>query len=69
MVEPHANFATGWGLRWTSLWGHEPCEGCAEMSGEPHANFATEAFGGAPYGPRTMRWVFRNGRGTACELC
>eukprot|EP00959_Pyramimonas_sp_CCMP1952_P193906 4054803-Pyramimonas_sp.AAC.1 len=20
-----------WGLRWSSLWSHEPCEGCAKM--------------------------------------
>eukprot|EP00959_Pyramimonas_sp_CCMP1952_P099921 2089174-Pyramimonas_sp.AAC.1 len=22
-----------WGLRWSSLWGHEPCERCAYMGG------------------------------------
>eukprot|EP00959_Pyramimonas_sp_CCMP1952_P329203 6892157-Pyramimonas_sp.AAC.1 len=20
-----------WGLRWSSLWGHEACDGCADM--------------------------------------
>ena len=20
-----------WGLRWSSPWGHEPCEGCADI--------------------------------------
>ena len=39
-----------WGLRWSSLWGHETCEGCAEMGRWRHANFPTGAFGGAPYG-------------------
>ncbi len=29
-----------WGLRWSSLWGHEPCEGCAKMRGR-HADPAT----------------------------
>ena len=39
-----------WGLRWSSLWGHEACEGCAEMGGGTHANPATGTLGGAPYG-------------------
>ena len=39
-----------WGPRWSSLWGHETCEGCAEMRVELHADPATGAFGGAPYG-------------------
>ena len=42
-----------WGLPWSSTWGHETCEGCAEMGVKPHANFATEAFGGAPDGATT----------------
>ena len=37
-------------LRWSSLWGHDPREGCAEMGRGRHANPATGAFGGAPYG-------------------
>ena len=37
-------------LRRSSLWGHETCEGCAEMGRWRHANFPTGAFGGAPYG-------------------
>eukprot|EP00959_Pyramimonas_sp_CCMP1952_P353003 7395471-Pyramimonas_sp.AAC.1 len=32
------------------LCGHEPYEGWTKMAVEPHANFATGAFGGAPYG-------------------
>eukprot|EP00959_Pyramimonas_sp_CCMP1952_P375600 7866499-Pyramimonas_sp.AAC.1 len=24
-----------WGLRWSSLWGHEPPEGCAKIGGGP----------------------------------
>ena len=39
-----------WGLRWSSPWGPETCEVCAEMSGGRHANPATGAFGGAPDG-------------------
>ena len=32
------------------LWGHDPREECAEMARGRHANSATGAFGGAPYG-------------------
>ena len=43
-----------WGLGWNSLWGHEPCEGCADMgmrwAGWTHVSAATGAFGGAPHG-------------------
>ena len=39
-----------WGLRRSSLWGHETCEGCAEIGRWCHATFPTWAFGGAPYG-------------------
>ena len=39
-----------WGLRWSSLWGHETCEGCARRGPNHHADAATGAFGGAPYG-------------------
>ena len=35
-----------WGLRRSSLWGHEPLP----WVGETHARAATGAFGGAPYG-------------------
>merc|ERR1712153_238645 len=35
-----------WGLRWSSLWGHETLH----WVGETHANCATGTFGGAPYG-------------------
>ena len=39
-----------WSLRWSSLWGHEPCEGCAKIGGGTHADPPPGAFGGAPYG-------------------
>eukprot|EP00959_Pyramimonas_sp_CCMP1952_P287344 6009444-Pyramimonas_sp.AAC.1 len=45
-----------WDLWWSSLWGHEAREGCAEMGGgnacAAKANAATGAVGGAPYGAR-----------------
>ena len=41
---------THWDLRWSSLWGHETCEGCSDMEVELHADPAPGAFGGAPYG-------------------
>ena len=28
-----------WGLRWSSLWCHETCEGCAKVEGGGHAGF------------------------------
>ena len=31
-----------WDLRWSSLWGHETCEGCAKMGAVTHAIPATE---------------------------
>ena len=43
-----------WGLRWRSLWGHEPWEGCAKMCLETNVNPAAGAFGGAFNGPRTV---------------
>ena len=33
-----------------TLWGLEPCDGCAEMWVELYADPATGAFGGSPYG-------------------
>eukprot|EP00959_Pyramimonas_sp_CCMP1952_P334738 7009860-Pyramimonas_sp.AAC.1 len=37
-----------WGLRWSSLWGYETCEGCTEMGAVwCHASAATGAYGGA----------------------
>ena len=39
-----------WGLRWGSLWGHEPCEGVPEWAQWAHANAAIWALSGAPYG-------------------
>eukprot|EP00959_Pyramimonas_sp_CCMP1952_P080645 1685246-Pyramimonas_sp.AAC.1 len=41
--------ATTRGLRWSSLWGHEACEGCRQKCGGRMAS-AAGAFGGAPYG-------------------
>ena len=38
-----------WGLRWSSLWGHEPRQGCAKMGRRCHADPLAGAFGGAPY--------------------
>eukprot|EP00959_Pyramimonas_sp_CCMP1952_P407534 8541119-Pyramimonas_sp.AAC.1 len=38
-----------WGLRWSSLPGHETCEECAGLGVELHADFAAGAFGGAPF--------------------
>eukprot|EP00959_Pyramimonas_sp_CCMP1952_P043159 902898-Pyramimonas_sp.AAC.1 len=32
------------------IWGHETCEGCAEMGRRCHANHPAGAFGGVPYG-------------------
>eukprot|EP00959_Pyramimonas_sp_CCMP1952_P034716 727720-Pyramimonas_sp.AAC.1 len=39
-----------WGLHWSCRRGHEPCEACAEMTVELHANPTIGAFRGAPYG-------------------
>ena len=33
-----------------SLWGHEPCEGCADMGWTRSAGAASMALSGAPYG-------------------
>ena len=38
------------GLRWSSLWGYETCEGCAKMGWGRHANAAIWALDGAPSG-------------------
>eukprot|EP00959_Pyramimonas_sp_CCMP1952_P201610 4216176-Pyramimonas_sp.AAC.1 len=50
-----------WGLRWSSLWGHEPCDGCAEMRGGPRMR--SVPLGPSvelPVGPRTVRGVCQN---------
>eukprot|EP00959_Pyramimonas_sp_CCMP1952_P115901 2422922-Pyramimonas_sp.AAC.1 len=41
-----------WDLRWSSLWGHETCEGCAEMKWmrRAHGNAGMWTFGGVQYG-------------------
>eukprot|EP00959_Pyramimonas_sp_CCMP1952_P231502 4838751-Pyramimonas_sp.AAC.1 len=46
-----------WGLRWTSLWGHESLH----WVGETHVDTATVAFGGTPYGAteRRAEWARR----------
>ena len=41
-------------LRWSSLSGHDPHEGRAEMGRGRHANPAIGAFGGDPYGPTIL---------------
>ena len=38
-----------WGLRWSSLWGHETCEGWAKVGVVTYAIPASGALGGAPY--------------------
>eukprot|EP00959_Pyramimonas_sp_CCMP1952_P085644 1791326-Pyramimonas_sp.AAC.1 len=48
-----------WGLRWSSLWGHETMS----WAGGPHANTTTGAFVGPPMGPRNAAL----GGGPACE--
>eukprot|EP00959_Pyramimonas_sp_CCMP1952_P345311 7231525-Pyramimonas_sp.AAC.1 len=43
------------GLRWSSLRGHEPCEGCAKMGGGPRMQ--PVPLGPSvelPFGPRTV---------------
>eukprot|EP00959_Pyramimonas_sp_CCMP1952_P040266 841872-Pyramimonas_sp.AAC.1 len=50
-----------WGIRWSSLWGHETRYWVART----HANTSTGAFGGAPFAA-TKR---RTGWGDALELC
>eukprot|EP00959_Pyramimonas_sp_CCMP1952_P347480 7277950-Pyramimonas_sp.AAC.1 len=39
-----------WALRLSSPWGHEACEGCAEMRAVVSCERSTGAFGLAPYG-------------------
>ena len=39
-----------WDRRWSSLWGHETREGCAEMGVVSNTPAPTGALGGAPYG-------------------
>ena len=42
--------ASNKGFQWSSLWGHETCEGSAGRDPSHHVNAATGAFGGAPHG-------------------
>eukprot|EP00959_Pyramimonas_sp_CCMP1952_P167858 3507944-Pyramimonas_sp.AAC.1 len=42
-----------WGLRWGSLWGYE----ALYCVGVTHADTATVAFGGVPYGATKLRWM------------
>eukprot|EP00959_Pyramimonas_sp_CCMP1952_P226037 4727067-Pyramimonas_sp.AAC.1 len=39
-----------WDLTWSSLWGHVPRGGCAEMPRNHHASAASGTLGGAAYG-------------------
>ena len=36
-----------WGMRWISIWGRDPNEGCAKMGAVTYAGAATGPFGGA----------------------
>ena len=47
-----------WGLRWSSLWGHETCEGCAELG----------AVGACERSHLGLRWSSLWGHET-CEGC
>ena len=47
-----------WGLRWRSLWGHDPREGCAEMGAVPPCE---RSYWG-------LRWSSLCGH-EACEEC
>eukprot|EP00959_Pyramimonas_sp_CCMP1952_P070651 1475127-Pyramimonas_sp.AAC.1 len=33
LAAPSARGPCRWSLRWSSMWGREPCEGCADMGG------------------------------------
>ena len=60
-----------WGLRRSSLWGREPCEGCANMGRWCHADPLAGAFGGGFYGAANRvrgvpKWGSMGG-GDACE--
>ena len=63
----------GYRFRWSSLWGHEPCEGYAVMGWWCHADPLAGAFGGAPHGghdPRKGHAAERRAelrRGPQCE--
>eukprot|EP00959_Pyramimonas_sp_CCMP1952_P038236 800201-Pyramimonas_sp.AAC.1 len=56
-----------WDLRWSSLWGHEACEGVPKWVCVTHAGCAIGTVGGAPYGAtkRVMGCAAMRGRG-AC---
>ena len=59
------------GLRWSSLWGHGPREGRANMGAVTQAIPAAGAFGGGPYGATVLargvpKWGSMRG-GNACE--
>eukprot|EP00959_Pyramimonas_sp_CCMP1952_P047235 985723-Pyramimonas_sp.AAC.1 len=45
---------THWDLRWSSLWGHETCVGCAEMGVRDACPV------GLPMGPRDVQGMRRN---------
>eukprot|EP00959_Pyramimonas_sp_CCMP1952_P342255 7170605-Pyramimonas_sp.AAC.1 len=39
-----------WGRMWSPVWGHDACEGRAEMVRRRHADGAAGTLCGAPYG-------------------
>ena len=51
---PHAGTSNGTVIRWGALWGHNPCDGCADMGAATPREPATGAVGGAPYGARSV---------------
>eukprot|EP00959_Pyramimonas_sp_CCMP1952_P278980 5832843-Pyramimonas_sp.AAC.1 len=56
-----------WGLRWSSPWGHEACEGCAEMN--VGGRMRAAALGHSvelPMGPRTCEGCAKMSVGAAC---
>ena len=50
-----------WGLRWSSLWGHDPCEGCPQMVSMTSGNSCER-------GPWGLRWSSLWGH-KPCEGC
>eukprot|EP00959_Pyramimonas_sp_CCMP1952_P274024 5727976-Pyramimonas_sp.AAC.1 len=48
----------GYRFRWSSRWGHEPCEGCAKMNGGPRMR-------SVPLGPSVELPVGHR----TCEMC
>eukprot|EP00959_Pyramimonas_sp_CCMP1952_P467150 9491119-Pyramimonas_sp.AAC.1 len=55
-----------WRFRWSSLWGHETCEGCAAMGRHRHADPAAAAFGGAASGHEACEGCAKMWGGITC---